>query len=119
MRPDVASGLSRNDKIPRLSSNILLYIISHERILGMNAQIIDQFLQKNPFAAILLTIWVLTWKGFALWTASKKDQKPWFVAILVINTLGLLEIIYLFVVPKIKFTFHKPSTPEETKKKSK
>lgn len=85
----------------------------------MNTQIIDQFFNNNPFATILLTIWILTWKGFALWTASKKDQKPWFIAILVINTLGLLEIIYLFVVPKIKFTFHKPGTPEVLKKKNK
>lgn len=40
-------------------------------------------------------IWSLTWKGLALWQAARRDQKVWYVVLLVVNTLGVLEIIYL------------------------
>lgn len=63
---------------------------------------IDQFLQANPQILPFLGIWALVWKGFALWRAARKEQKPWFVAILILNTLGILEIIYLFLVPKLQ-----------------
>lgn len=43
----------------------------------------------------LAVVWSLIWKGLALWKSAEKKQKIWFIAILVINTLGLLEIIYL------------------------
>ena len=36
----------------------------------------------------------------ALWKAAGLRQKSWFVAMLVINTLGILEIIYLFLVAR-------------------
>ncbi len=48
-------------------------------------------------------IWVLFWKGFALWTAAKRDNKKWFVALIIINTVGILEIIYLFFYAKKKW----------------
>lgn len=44
---------------------------------------------------ILLIIWSVIWKGIALWHAARNDQKAWYVALLIINTLGILEIIYL------------------------
>jgi len=42
--------------------------------------------------------WTVLWKGMALWKAAKKDQKPWFIAFLFINTLGILEILYVYVI---------------------
>jgi hypothetical protein len=54
----------------------------------------------NPFVILLAVIWTLFWKGLALWRAAGLRQKYWFIAILLINTLGILEIIYLFVVTK-------------------
>lgn len=44
----------------------------------------------------LLVLWSIFWKGFALWIASKEDKKYWFIAILILNTAGILEIIYIF-----------------------
>jgi len=43
----------------------------------------------------ILAVWELIWKGFALWRASQKKQWIWFIAILVINSVGLIPIIYL------------------------
>lgn len=54
----------------------------------------------NPLIIVLAIIWTLTWKGLALWRSAGLRQKYWFIAILLINTLGILEIIYLFVVAK-------------------
>ena len=45
---------------------------------------------------IVFAIWELTWKGFALWKAGRAGQKWWFVAILFINTIGILPIAYLW-----------------------
>ena len=55
----------------------------------------DLFLQ-NPWI-ILILLWTLPWKGVALWRAAKKGKKGWFIALLVFNTLAVLEILYLFV----------------------
>lgn len=47
-------------------------------------------------------IWSIFWKGWALWKAAKNDSKPWFIALLIINTLGILDILYIFVFGKAK-----------------
>lgn len=57
---------------------------------------------QNPIFSTLLAIWVLPWKGVALWKASRRNDKIWFVALLVINTLGILEILYIFVFSRLK-----------------
>ena len=49
---------------------------------------------------VILILWVLPWKVYALWTAARKNQKGWFVALILLNTLGILEIIYIFGVAK-------------------
>ena len=54
------------------------------------------------FLAII--VWSLFWKGLALWHSGRRGQPWWFVIMLVINTVGILEIIYLFVVLKLKFS---------------
>jgi methionyl-tRNA synthetase len=43
----------------------------------------------------LLAVWSLVWKGFALYKAGKQNHPGWFVALFVIQTVGILEILYL------------------------
>jgi hypothetical protein len=50
----------------------------------------------------LIVVWSLIWKGLALWRAAKNDSKVWYVALLVLNTVGILEILYYFVFGKRK-----------------
>jgi len=57
-------------------------------------------LLQNPLVTLLLLIWVLPWTGVALWKAAQREDKIWFIVMLVINTLGILEIFYIFVVAK-------------------
>jgi hypothetical protein len=40
-------------------------------------------------------IWSVVWKGLALWKSAREGSKVWFVVLLVVNTLGILEILYL------------------------
>ncbi len=47
-------------------------------------------------AIIMITIATLPIKGLALWKASHRERKGWFAALLIFNTLGLLDIIYYF-----------------------
>ena len=39
--------------------------------------------------------WSLTWKGIALWKCARNNQLTTFIALLVINTLGIFEIVYI------------------------
>jgi hypothetical protein len=59
-----------------------------------------EFSTQHPFLFAVFLVWVLVWKGLALWTAAKADSKKWFVALLVINTMGLLEILYIYCFSK-------------------
>lgn len=52
-----------------------------------------------PFIG-LLVLWTLYWKYRSLWHAAKHDHKWWFIALLVVNTAGILEILYLYVFSK-------------------
>ena len=46
---------------------------------------------------IAVIVWSLAWKGMALWRAARTGAKWWFIALLAVNTFGILEILYLFV----------------------
>lgn len=52
---------------------------------------------------IIAMLWTIVLKGFALWYAARHEQKEWFIALLLINTLGILEIVYL--------VWFRPSSP--------
>jgi len=68
---------------------------------------------------IVVSIWILTWKGFALWKAASKKSIPWFIILLVFNTVGILEILYIFIFSKMSFKGKDKSKPEEKPKKKK
>lgn len=54
---------------------------------------------------LIAVAWTIFWKGWALWISARKGEFWWFIAMLVINTFGILEIIYIFVYKKMKFNF--------------
>lgn len=57
---------------------------------------------QNYWVMALVILWTLPWKGVALWTTANKKAKGWFIALLILNTLGILEILYIFVFSKMK-----------------
>jgi len=66
----------------------------------------ENFINNYPdtFALILFItgLWSLVWKALALWKSAKLNQKTWFVVLLIVNTVGILEIIYLLIYKKKK-----------------
>jgi len=44
---------------------------------------------------IPLMLWEMVWKGIALWKSGRHNQPVWFVFIFILNTVGILPIIYL------------------------
>ena len=62
-------------------------------------------LPDNPYFApllILAVVWTLSWKGLALWHSARNKQKTWFIVLLVVNTMAILEVIYLVFFEKKK-----------------
>ena len=47
-------------------------------------------------ALLIILVWSFFWKGKALWIAARHGQIAWFVIILLVNTLGILEIVYIY-----------------------
>lgn len=46
---------------------------------------------------IPLTLLDLVLRGFALWKSARRDQNIWFIALLVVNSVGILPLIYLLL----------------------
>ncbi len=66
--------------------------------------------------AFIFVIALLALKGYSLWIAAKRNEKWWFVALLFINTLGLLELAYLIFVAKVLFNSKHHKVHSEDKK---
>jgi len=50
----------------------------------------------------LVVIWSMVWKGVALWRAGRNAHLGWFIALFIINSLGILPIIYIFAFSRKK-----------------
>ncbi|MCC7574137.1 hypothetical protein KO361_00920 [Candidatus Woesearchaeota archaeon] len=59
---------------------------------------------------LLLAVWELIWKGIALWKSARNEELTWFICLLVLNTAGILPIIY------IHFFSEKKKTKKKIKK---
>lgn len=49
---------------------------------------------------VISLLWTLPWKAVALWKSARKGDKAWFIALMILNTVGILEIFYIFVFSK-------------------
>ena len=50
----------------------------------------------------LAVVWSMAWKGVALWRAGRNKHLVWFIVLFIINTLGILPIIYIFAFSRKK-----------------
>jgi hypothetical protein len=69
--------------------------------LGAPGWLAALFAIAAPFI-LLIVLWSIFWKGLALWHSARRGQPWWFVILLFVNTLGILEIVYLSAVAKLK-----------------
>lgn len=63
----------------------------------------QEIFNQYPWLVALIQFWVIPWKGIALWIAAKREDKWWFIVLLIFQTVGILEIIYIFFIAKHKF----------------
>lgn len=50
----------------------------------------------------IMIVWSAIWKGIALWKSAKKNSPVWFVVLFLVNTVGILEILYIYVFSEMK-----------------
>ena len=88
----------------------------------MNSEIMEIIVKNLAFWGMLLflfMIWSSVWKAVALWKAARNHHTGWFVALFIINTMGILEIIYIFLVARKHDTaVAAPTTTPEVKNTS-
>jgi hypothetical protein len=56
--------------------------------------------ETQPWLAptiVLLAVWSYVWKALALYRAGYNRSPIWFFFMLIVNTVGILDIFYLFV----------------------
>lgn len=53
---------------------------------------------------VVLLAWSAVWKALALWHAARDGSKIWFVVLFLVNTVGILEILYIYVFRKKRQT---------------
>lgn len=46
---------------------------------------------------VCLAIWEGVWKLIALWRAARNSHLIWFIIIVLVNTVGILPIIYILL----------------------
>lgn len=67
----------------------------------MNPHDFDMLPFLHPFGLfafpllILVLIWTILIKGMALWKSARNGHKAWFVFLLIVNALGIPELVYL------------------------
>ena len=54
------------------------------------------------FWIVPILLWSIPWKGVALWKAARNSHKWWFIILLVVNTMAILEIIYIYAISRKK-----------------
>lgn len=62
---------------------------------GINTPFTPEIMSVFVPIILAVVLWTVVLKGYSLWYAARNSQKRWFIALLAINTLGILEIIYL------------------------
>ena len=57
----------------------------------------EKLLMDYMWVLIILVIWSTPWKGMALWRSARRGHTGWFIVLLVVNTLAILDILYIFI----------------------
>ena len=67
-------------------------------VIKMNT--VMQVLNPNSPILYLLIVWSIIWKGIALWHSARNKQLVWYIVLIIVNTVGILEIVYLIFFKK-------------------
>jgi len=73
-----------------------------DNVYGQIASQLGISLTAVAVVITIISIWSLAWKGVALWKSAKKGHTVWFIILLILNTVGILEILYIFIFSRIR-----------------
>jgi hypothetical protein len=76
----------------------------------MDASLANLMAGVNIYTLLALALWTLPWKAWAMWLSARRGDFWWFIAFSLINTIGILEILYIFLVAKQRDT-REPQEP--------
>jgi len=79
---------------------MMTYDSTWQQALQNHSPFLGAFALGFGVLVAVVAIWSLFWKGWALWIAARSGSKKWFVVLLILNTLGILEILYIFIFSK-------------------
>jgi len=51
---------------------------------------------------LIILAWSQIWKFLALWKSARNNSTLWFIIFALVNTVGILEILYLFGFSRMK-----------------
>ena len=68
---------------------------------------------------IVILIWSTAWKLLALWKSARKSHLVWFIVLGLVNLVGILEILYIFVFSEMGEKTKKQNNKLSSKKKKK
>lgn len=63
---------------------------------------LDTLIVEYWWLLLAVALWTIPWKGVALWKAARNGDRWWFVILLIISDLAVLELLYIFVFSKPK-----------------
>ena len=68
-------------------------------VLLQNKEFLMNAYGFNGIVGVLLLVTVidLVLKGWALWRAARMSKRSWFIALLIVNSMGILPTIFLLV----------------------
>lgn len=83
----------------------------------MDYSVAGSFITSPWFTWFVLAVglWSLPWKGVALWKAARRGHTGWFIALLIFNTMAILEILYIFIFSKGQKHHQEKTAMEEEK----
>ena len=70
--------------------------------MGVLGQLSSQ-LGISLWVLIVIFIWSAVWKLIALWKSARKDHIAWFIVLAIVNTVGILEILYVYIFSEMNF----------------
>jgi methionyl-tRNA synthetase len=56
-----------------------------------------EYLGISLWLWIVLISWSSIWKLLALWKSARKNHLAWFIALGILNTVGILDILYIYI----------------------
>lgn len=57
-------------------------------------------MEINIVFIALLALWEIPFKGVALWKSARLGHKKWFIVLLLVNSLAILPIYYIYFIAK-------------------